>query len=237
MVALDAIGTAAIASLNSFRRWQTGYLETEVRKRTVEEDQVNPMWDERYQGDDYVYGTSANDFLQSQVDRLPMGQILCLAEGEGRNAVFLAERGFDVTAVDQSSVGLAKADKLATERGVDITTVVADLADFHIEPESWGGVVSIFAHMPAEARRHLHREVVSGLRPGGVFLLEAYRPEQLEYGTGGPPTTEMMMDLNGLRIELAGLDFDYATDTVRDIHEGRLHSGQGAVVQVVARKP
>jgi hypothetical protein len=70
---------------------------------------VNLMWDERYQGDDYVYGTSANDFLQSHVDQLPMGRILCLAEGEGRNAVFLAERGFDVTAVDQSSVGLAKA--------------------------------------------------------------------------------------------------------------------------------
>ena len=195
------------------------------------------MWDERYQGDDYVYGTSANDFLQSQVDRLPMGRILCLAEGEGRNAVFLAERGFDVTAVDQSSVGLAKAHKLATERGVDITTVAADLADFHIEPQAWDGVVSIFAHMPSEARRHLHREVVSGLRSGGVFLLEAYRPEQLQYGTGGPPTAEMMMDLNGLRAELVGLDFDYAVDAVRDIHEGQLHTGQGAVVQVLAHKP
>jgi len=195
------------------------------------------MWDERYQPDDYVYGTSPNDFLQGQVDRLPMGRILCPAEGEGRNAVFLAERGFDVTAVDQSSVGLAKAHKLATERGVDITTVVADLTDFQIEPQAWDGIVSIFAHMPPEARRHLHREVVSGLRSGGVFLLEAYRPEQLRYGTGGPPTAEMMMDLNELRVELAGLDFDYAADTVRDIHEGRLHSGQGAVVQVVARKP
>lgn len=195
------------------------------------------MWDERYRNDDFVYGTSPNDFLQSQVDRLPMGRILCLAEGEGRNAVFLAEQGFDVTAVDQSSVGLAKAQTLATERGVDITTIVADLADAHIEPKAWDGIVSIFAHMPPEARRHLHREVVSGLRSGGVFLLEAYRPEQLQYGTGGPPTAEMMMDLNELRGELAGLEFDYAVDTVRDIHEGRLHSGQGAVVQVVARKP
>jgi SAM-dependent methyltransferase len=166
-----------------------------------------------------------------------MGRILCLAEGEGRNAVFLAERGFDITAVDQSSVGLAKAHKLATERGVKITTIVADLADFHIEPEAWDGVVSIFAHMPARARRHLHRKVVSGLRSGGVFLLEAYRPEQLQYGTGGPPTTEMMMDLNGLRVELAGLELEYASDVVRDIHEGRFHTGQGAVVQVLARKP
>ena len=114
---------------------------------------------------------------------------------------------------------------------------MADLADFRVEPEAWDGIVSIFAHMPAHARCHLHREVVSGLRSGGVFLLEAYRPEQLQYGTGGPPTIEMMMDLNGLRVELAGLELEYASDVVRDIHEGRFHTGQGAVVQVLARKP
>jgi SAM-dependent methyltransferase len=198
---------------------------------------VKPVWDDRYQAEDYVYGTSANDYLQSHVDQLPMGRILCLAEGEGRNAVFLAEREFDVTAVDQSSVGLAKAHRLATERGVNITTIVADLADFHIEPQAWDGIVSIFAHIPAQARRHIHREVVGGLRSEGVFLLEAYRPEQLQYGTGGPPNTEMMMDLNGLRAELVGLELEYAADVVRDIHEGRFHTGQGAVVQVLARKP
>lgn len=203
----------------------------------LEENQMNPMWDDRYKGDDYVYGTSANDFLRSHVDRLPRGRVLCVAEGEGRNAVFLAERGLDVTAVDQSAVGLAKANRLATERGVAISTVVADLAAFHIEPKSWDGIVSIFAHMPAGARRHLHREAVNGLRSGGVFLLEAYRPEQLQFSTGGPPTADLMMDLNGLRLELAGLEFDYTADAVRDIREGRLHSGPGAVVQVLARKP
>jgi SAM-dependent methyltransferase len=196
-----------------------------------------PTWDERYQVDDYVYGTSANDFLRSHVDRLPEGRILCLAEGEGRNAVFLAEHGFTVTAVDLSSVGLAKAQRLAEQRGVKIHGIVADLADFRIEPGSWDGIVSIFAHVPARVRQHLHRQVVGGLRSGGIFLLEAYRPAQLEYGTGGPPGPEMMMDLEGLRAELAGLEFDYAAETVRDIHEGRLHHGRGAVIQVLARKP
>lgn len=75
------------------------------------------------------------------------------------------------------------------------------------------------------------------MRSGAVFLLEAYRPEQLQYGTGGPPTAEMMMDLTGLRVELAGLEFDYGADAVRDIQEGRLHTGQGAVVQLLAREP
>lgn len=194
-------------------------------------------WDARYEGDEFVYGTAPNDLLRDQVGQLPAGRILCLAEGEGRNAVFLAERGFSVTAVDQSAVGLAKARALAGQRGVAIETIVADLADFHLEPGTWDGIVSIFAHMPPPARRHLHHEVVSGLRPGGVFVLEAYRPEQLEYGTGGPPTSELMMDLDALRVELVGLEFEYAEELVRDVHEGPLHHGRGAVVQLRARKP
>lgn len=195
------------------------------------------MWDERYQGEDFVYGTEPNDFLRSQIGYLPTGRILCLAEGEGRNAVFLAEQGFIVTAVDQSSVGLAKAERLAAQRGVRLETVVADLAGFHIDPESWDGIVSIFAHTPPPARRRIHRQVVGGVKPGGVFVLEAYRPEQLQYKTGGPPVAEMMMDLNGLRDELVGLDFEYAEEVVREIQEGPLHHGRGAVVQLRARKP
>ena len=120
---------------------------------------------------------------------------------------------------------------------VAIDTVVADLADFRLEPGAWDGIVSIFSHMPPAARRHLHREVVAGLRPGGVFVLEAYRPEQLDYGTGGPPTAELMMRLDALRAELAGLEFDLAAETTRDIREGTLHHGRGAVVQILAHKP
>lgn len=196
-----------------------------------------PIWDARYQGDDFVYGTAPNDFLRSQVTHLPAGRVLCLAEGEGRNAVFLAEQGFAVTAVDMSAVGLDKARRLAEQRGVAIDTIVADLADFRLEQDAWDGIVSIFAHMPPAARRHLHAEVVSGLRPGGVFVLEAYRPEQLQYGTGGPPTAELMMSLDVLRAELAGLDFDFAAETTRDVNEGTLHHGSGAVVQIRASKP
>jgi len=116
-----------------------------------------PTWDERYDGADYVYGTEPNDFLVSQFGNLPPGRVLCLAEGEGRNAVFLAEHGFAVTAVDQSVVGLAKAERLAAQRGVQIETIVADLADFSIAPRSWEGIVSIFAHTSPTVRRHVHR--------------------------------------------------------------------------------
>lgn len=136
------------------------------------------LWNERYSQPDYVYGTEPNEFLASVADRIPPGPVLTLAEGEGRNGLFLASRGHDVTAVDQSEVGLAKARRLAEERGLSIRTQQADLADFAIEPGAWAGIVSIFCHLPKSIRVPLHAAVVEGLRPGGVFILEAYTPKQ-----------------------------------------------------------
>lgn len=195
------------------------------------------MWDERYSAKGYVYGTEPNGFLAAKADLLPAGRVLCLGEGEGRNAVWLAEQGFEVTAVDASAVGLHKARALAAERGVRITTVHADLADFVIEPDAWDGMVSIFCHLPPALRAQVHRRCVAGLRPGGVLLLEAYTPDQVGRGTGGPPTVELMMDARTLRLELAGLEFLELSETEREIHEGVFHNGVGAVVQLVGRKP
>ena len=200
------------------------------------------MWDQRYDTDEYIYGTQPNDFLSAVVDRLasdhpPGGRVLCLAEGEGRNAVFMAERGFRVLALDASSIGLSKAQRLAEERGVSIDTQVIDLAHYNIEPGAWDVIVSVFCHVPTPIRQQLHQQVVAGLRSGGAFILEAYTPEQLNYGTGGPPVAELMMSLTGLQMELAGLDFEHGMELVRDIQEGKLHTGKGAVVQVLAFKP
>ena len=144
------------------------------------------MWDERYSHTEFVYGTEPNDFLVSQVDALPMGRVLCLGEGEGRNAVWLAKRGFDVTAVDASRVGLDKALKFAAAQGGDIRVIHSDLTDYDIEPDAWDAIVSIFCHLPPALRRKIHAQVVMGLKPKGVFLLEAYTPAQLSLGTGGP---------------------------------------------------
>jgi SAM-dependent methyltransferase len=131
------------------------------------------MWNQRYSAEHYVYGTEPNDFLAASLEQLPTGRVLCLAEGEGRNAVFLAALGNQVTAVDASSVGLAKARRLAAKHGVEIETLTCDLAELEIEPGAWDLIVSIFAHTPAPLRADLHRRVATGLRPGGVFLLEA----------------------------------------------------------------
>lgn len=194
-------------------------------------------WDERYSESGYIYGTAPNAFLVSVVDRLPQGNILMLAEGEGRNAVYLASLGYQVTAVDGSAIGLRKAAELARERGVTITTIVADLDGFRIEPGEWDGIVSCYCHLPLAIRVPLHRQVVSGLRPGGLLVLEGFSKEQLAYDTGGPKTPDMLLDLDELKQELAGLEFVHAVKLERDVKEGRGHTGIASVVQIVGVRP
>jgi SAM-dependent methyltransferase len=194
------------------------------------------MWDQRYSDPEYVYGTDPNAFLAEVAHHIPAGPVLCVGEGEGRNAVFLASRGHEVEAVDASAVGLQKAEQLAAERGVAIATTVADLAHYEIGTERWAGVVSIFCHLPADLRRRVHRAIVKGLRPGGVLLLEAYSPAQLRYRSGGPPVRELLYELDELREDFAGLDWLQAVERVRPVHEGRFHTGEGAVVQLVGVK-
>ncbi len=198
---------------------------------------ANNPWDERYSTGDYFYGKDPNDFLREQTMRIPAGgSVLCLAEGEGRNAVFLAKQGFQVTAVDGSRVGLEKLETLARESGVSVKTICADLADFVIEPGYWDAIVSIWCHLPSGLRRNVHASSVQGLRKGGVFLLEAYRPEQLKYGTGGPKDPDFLMNLEILRPELSGLRLEVQVEQVREIHEGKGHFGPSAVVQVLGYK-
>ena len=194
------------------------------------------MWDERYGQEGFAFGTEPNDFLREVADRIPRGDVLCLGEGEGRNAVFLAERGYRVTAVDASSVGLDKTQRLAASRSTEVTTVLADLADYTIDAEAWDGVVSIFCHLPPVLRAEVHRQVVRGLRPGGVAVLEGYTPEQLDFGTGGPPVAELLYEPDTIFRDFADLELEIAHYGVRDVHEGRYHNGEAAVVQVLARK-
>jgi SAM-dependent methyltransferase len=193
-------------------------------------------WDQRFAGSGYFYGTEPNGFVAQMAEKIPAGPVLCLAEGEGRNAVHLARRGHGVTAVDQSAVGMAKAARLAAARGVTLTTIVADMADYTITPGAWSGIVATFAHFPPSLRRVVHAQVVAGLRPGGVFILEAYTPAQLAFGTGGPKDLELLMTLAALRDELAGLEFLHACECERDVVEGTGHTGRAAVVQLGARK-
>lgn len=193
------------------------------------------MWDERYAGTGWAYGDQPNDFLVAVADRLPpAGRVLCLAEGQGRNAVFLAQRGHTVTAVDLSAVGLARARELAAARGVTVATVQADLATYDLGEACWDAIVAIWAHTPSTVRRPLHRRVVTALRPGGAFVLEAYRPEQIPLATGGPRDPDLLPTVDELRADLLGLELAHVAAIDRHVREGALHDGPSAVVQVLA---
>ena len=194
------------------------------------------MWNLRYSEKTYAYGKKPNDFLVTASKLLPPGKVLCLGEGEGRNAVFLARQGYDVFAVDSSEVGLKKARDLANKHHVSVSTIVADLAQFIIEPDDWNGIINIFCHLPTDLRRILHRQVVSGLKPGGVFVLEAYALKQQTYNSGGPKQPDLLMDIHLLKNELDGLLFIHALETERDIYEGKYHTGKSAVVQIITKK-
>lgn len=195
------------------------------------------MWDERYAADHYVYGTEPNAFLAENFTSLPKGKVLCLAEGEGRNAVFLATLGYDVTAVDGSQVGLRKARQLAEQNQVTITTIHADLADFSLGEAQWDGIVSIFGHLPSALRRSVYHQAVNALKPGGVMLLEAYSPAQLTNNTGGPKQADMLVGIDDLHQELSGLQFLHLVEKEREVIEGTFHTGHASVVQMLALKP
>ncbi|MBS1209941.1 MAG: SAM-dependent methyltransferase [Proteobacteria bacterium] len=193
------------------------------------------MWNKRYASTEYVYGTEPNAFLAEHAHRLS-GPVLSLAEGEGRNAVFLAGLGLRVLGVDSSDVGLRKAHALAATRQVTIETEVADLAHFTPAPSQYGAVVSIFAHLPGTLRERLYPLIEESLLPGGLVLMEAYTEEQLAYGTGGPKDVDLLMSVAKIEQGFPGLEPVLLRRVEREVREGLFHTGLASVVQFIGRK-
>ena len=200
--------------------------------------ELRKMWDERYAREGLAFGDQPNDFLRSQEERIRAGgkRALCLGEGHGRNAVWLAKLGLNVTAVDLSAVGLSKAVEWAAGLGLELSAVEADLRDWDIRPEAWDLIVSIFCHLPSEIRADVHRNVVRGLANDGLFILEAYTPTQIGRGTGGPSDPDMLPTAALLTAELEGLEVIESREITRNVLEGRSHTGISDVVQFVAQK-
>lgn len=193
------------------------------------------FWNERYATSGYVYGTEPNSFL-GEHHALLQGPVLSLSEGEGRNAVFLAAHGLEVLGVDISRVALEKAHELAKSRGVQIKTVIADLATYEPEENHYGSIVSISAHLPGTVRRHLYPLLERSLKPGGILLLEAYSEAQLARDTGGPKDADMLMTAGKLQRELPNLQPILLREIERDVSEGEGHTGVASVVQFIARR-
>lgn len=195
------------------------------------------FWNSKYSDKEFFYGTEPNEFIRAQYEKLPAGgRIFEPACGEGRNAVFLAEKGFQVTAADFSDTAIAKTDRLAQQKGVSVDTVCCDI--FYWAPERrFDGNVVTFMHMPPEKKTTLFRRLASWLMPGGVLIGEFFHPDQRLQGktSGGPPFPEMMYTADELReIMSDDFNFDILEETTVDLNEGPGHSGEGHVTRVVA---
>jgi SAM-dependent methyltransferase len=194
-------------------------------------------WDERYRDEAYFYGFSPNDFLREHASLFKGGDsLLSLAEGEGRNAVFLARQGCAVRGVDFSARGYEKAMELGRRQGVSIEYEVADLTQYDMGEAKWDGIVSVFCHLGEADRPAVYRSIKRGLKPGGIFLLESYNKKQLDYGTGGPKDVSYLVSLADLKGAFEEFEVLLARDIVRDVHEGAHHNGAGSVTQFVASK-
>ncbi len=195
------------------------------------------MWDQKYGQTQYFYGTEPNDFLKQQASQIPENsRILCLADGEGRNSVYLATLGHRVTGMDSSSVGLGKARNLAILNRVKIESLHADLNEYVITPNSWDAIILIFCHMPSSLRNRIHQACVKGLKADGLLILEAYTPRQLGRGTGGPKNIDLLMEPQDLKQDFEPLHFLHFAEAEREVHEGIGHTGLASVIQILARR-
>lgn len=199
---------------------------------------MNHYWNQRFAEVEFAYGDAPHVSVREQFGVPGSGRVLCLAEGQGRNAVHLASLGYDVTALDFSEVGLQRAQELAARTGVVIQTLQADLSTYVFEPEAWDGIVSIFGHLPAPLRARVNAQLYGALNPGGWLQLVGYHPKQLEYGTGGPQEPSMLYTIEGLKAELGpGWTYHVAEVVERELEEGPYHRGMSAFVHLLARKP
>ena len=197
------------------------------------------FWDNRYDRPDYVFGEAPNAFLAAQAARLQgYRTALAVADGEGRNGVFLAEQGLDVLAIDASPVGLIKADRLAHKRGVRLTTHCLDIAGYDWPAASFDVVVGIFIQFaPPAMREAMFAGMVQTLAPGGLLLIQGYRPEQQAHGTGGPTDPDKYYTEALLRQQFAGLEIITLESYDAVLEEGAAHNGLSALIDLVARKP
>ena len=199
------------------------------------------MWSTRYRdaGEDYVFGTTANRFLAAQSALLGSGRTaLSVADGEGRNAVWLAEQGLRVTATEISPVALEKARKLAAGRHVEVDFVLADAVAWDYPEAAFDFVVGIFIQFADPVQRaRIFAGMARALRPGGHLIVHGYTPKQLEYRTGGPSAVENLYTAELLRTAFPGLDIVHLQEYEDVLDEGVGHKGQSALVGLVARKP
>jgi 2-polyprenyl-3-methyl-5-hydroxy-6-metoxy-1,4-benzoquinol methylase len=197
---------------------------------------MKAFWNERYAEEHYAYGTTPNLFLKTQLPFVPKGKVLFVAEGEGRNAVYAAQQGFEVEAIDYSEVGKNKAERLAQEKKVEIQYQVASAATVEFEENYFDAIVFIFAHFPPEVRVLHYQRLLSFLKPNGHIVFEAFGKEQIQYNSGGPKQVEMLFDETDIKAIFTSIDFELLETRDVLLDEGPFHQGKANVIRFLGKR-
>ena len=199
--------------------------------------QTPAFWNGRFDREAYAYGTEPNAFLAAQQDRLPKGGAAFVpADGEGRNGVWLARQGLDVTTLDLSDRGVAKSKALAAKHDVEIDARQGNLFDWAWPVEAFDVVTCIYLHLRPDLRKRLHTRVIEALKPGGLLILEGFTPVQLGHASGGPKDVDMLFTAEMLRTDFARLREVELVEARVELAEGSDHVGPAEVVRGVWRK-
>lgn len=197
---------------------------------------MKELWNERFSEAEFVYGKEPNKFFKDELDKLEPGRILLIGEGEGRNAVYAASKGWIVDAFDWSAEGKKKADKLAEENGVKLNYQVEDLKDFEPEKDSYDAAGIIFVHLEEKLREAVHKKINSALKPGGAVIMEVYEKEQIKYDSGGPKTESLLYSLEDIFSDFQDFDLQIFSKEKIFLEESTKHNGEAMVVRLKATK-
>ncbi len=198
---------------------------------------MTQQWEQRYSAEEYIYGVLPNEWFEEKLKIMKPGRILLPGEGEGRNAVWAAEQGWEVTAFDQSYEARSKALKLAQENNVEIDYLIKDIRCYRDESEKFDVIAMIYLHMPSEYRANVHKEIISLLKPGGCFILEAFSKAQISKKSGGPKDLDMLYSAEELKSDFSDLKIMEFYEVKVHLEEGEFHKGHAEVIRIFARKP
>ena len=197
---------------------------------------MKDIWNDRYKSNNYVYGKAPNIFFAEQLNKLDPGTLILPCEGEGRNAVFAATKGWDVIAFDQSEAGKKKAFELAKQNNTSIEYTIVDANDVTMPEGSADMVAFIYAHFPAAIRKSIHQKAIGWLKQGGILILEAFRPEQIDLHSGGPKEISMLYTEEMLLEDFSALNIELLQSLQVQLKEGNLHEGIAELIRFIGRK-
>jgi SAM-dependent methyltransferase len=197
---------------------------------------MRAMWEKRYSGNEYAYESTPNRYFRDKLNTLPAGKVLLICEGEGRNAVYAAFRGWRSVAMDYSEKGKLKAMKLAEMKGVPLEYHVSPVESFEFPSEDFDAVGLIFAHFEPILRTYVHAQVRKALKKGGKLIFEAFSKEQAGRDSGGPVDINTLYAIEDLRNDFAGFTFMECNEMETLLNEGLFHIGMANVIRIFATK-